>query len=381
MSPINWYFAIYTGFVLIYLWLRFSMFVLGKEPEYKDYPSFMSVIVPCFNEEPKLLKKCINSLIESDGKKEIIVIDDGSKNEDTLKMLKTFEKFVKVLYLKNNLGKRHAQYEGFKIMRGDVMVTIDSDTIIEKNALTELIKPFNDDNIGAIAGNVRVLNKNVNWLTKTIDARYRNAFEFERESQSSFGNVNCCSGVLSAYRTQLLKRVLKKYVFQKFLNEKCNFGDDRHLTNLILSMGYKVVFRKKSIAYTEAPTTIKEYIVQQIRWKQSFIRESLISMKFMSQKGFLFTLETLMIAIYPLFGLIVRLSIFIVPLFFPLMLIYYFVIINLMAIIINLNFIPEWEPFKFSIFYAWIHIFIIYWLYFIALYKVFVQRTTAWGTR
>jgi hyaluronan synthase len=69
------------------------------------------------------------------------------------------------------------------------------------------------------------------------------------------------------------------YVTQRFLGQECTFGDDRHLTNLVLREGYQVIFDEGAVSYTEVPTTVSQYIRQQVRWNKSFYREMIWSLR------------------------------------------------------------------------------------------------------
>jgi hyaluronan synthase len=87
--------------------------------------------------------------------------------------------------------------------------------------------------------------------------------------------VMCCSGPLAVYRASVVDQVMGRYVNQSFLGKFCTFGDDRHLTNLVLARGLLVVMDPRAHCITEVPTTLWQYIRQQIRWNKSFYREML----------------------------------------------------------------------------------------------------------
>jgi hypothetical protein len=107
------------------------------------------------------------------------------------------------------------------------------------------------------------------WPSRTS----ANAFNQERAAQSLFHVVTCCSGPFAAYRRSVIDRVKDRYVSQTFLGESCTYGDDRHLTNLVLAEGYRVCFDGRAEAHTAAPTRIGIFLRQQIRWNKSFFRE------------------------------------------------------------------------------------------------------------
>ena len=151
------------------------------------------------------------------------------------------EKFQVILADKNR-GKREAQKLAFDKSDSEIYVTIDSDTIIGvPDGIADIVKQFKNPQVGAVTGDVRVSNKNKNFLTKLIGYRYWTAFHQERAAQSLFDVLMCCSGPFSAYRKSVVDKIKGKYVSQNFLGHRCTYGDDRHLTNLILEGKYSVL--------------------------------------------------------------------------------------------------------------------------------------------
>jgi cellulose synthase/poly-beta-1,6-N-acetylglucosamine synthase-like glycosyltransferase len=127
---------------------------------------------------------------------------------------------------------------------------------------------------------VGVENESSNVLTRLIASRYWMAFNQERAAQSLFGVTMCCSGPFSAFRGSLIRELKDEYVGQSFFGRPCTFGDDRHLTNLILRAGYRVVYDDHAHAKTNVPDTLGAYLRQQVRWNKSFYREALWTARF-----------------------------------------------------------------------------------------------------
>jgi hyaluronan synthase/N-acetylglucosaminyltransferase len=247
------------------------------------FPS-VSIIVPVYNEEPEILAACLQSLCDQDYEQlEILIVDDGSKQREQLKktVYAKFEKHPRIhmVYTPINVGKRHAQKFGFNRCTGNIIVTIDSDTVIPRTGVAQLVQRFRDPTVGAVTGDVQVENHAVNILTRLIGYRYWSAFHQERAAQSFFYVLTCCSGPFSAYRKEVVDRVKDRYTSQKFLGRRCTFGDDRHLTNLVLEEGYHVVFDSRAIAYTHVPENMRTYLKQQLRWNKSFYREMLWTLR------------------------------------------------------------------------------------------------------
>jgi cellulose synthase/poly-beta-1,6-N-acetylglucosamine synthase-like glycosyltransferase len=189
----------------------------------------------------------------------------------------------------SNGGKRHVQYlawkRGFLLgLRAELYVTVDSDTALDFDAIYRIALNFCNPEVGAATGYVDVGNWNHTWLTRLIDMRYWSAFHVERAAQSFWSSVMCCSGPLAAYRAQAADLVMDDYVNQMFKGRLCTFGDDRHLTNLILALGWLVLMDPTAHCLTDVPEKIREYIPQQKRWSMSFYREMIWSLDGL-QKG------------------------------------------------------------------------------------------------
>jgi hyaluronan synthase len=244
----------------------------------------VAIIIPTYNEEPADLERCVQSALSQkyDAALSVIVIDDGSKDKRGINHIR--EKFSNVPHLhihefEKNKGKRHAQKFAFDFFGDsvDIMVTIDSDTVLAPDSVAHLVLLFADPKVGAVTGDVRAIKQN--FLSTLIDARYWTAFNQERAAQSLFGTVLCCSGPLAAYRNTIIQKVKESYVSQKFLGQNCTYGDDRHLTNLILEQGYTVHYERRAKAWTYVPQKIKPWLKQQTRWNRSFYRELLWTLK------------------------------------------------------------------------------------------------------
>ena len=122
-----------------------------------------------------------------------------------------------------------------------------------------------------------------NTLTKMQTVRYYVAFSVLKAAESVFSSVTCCSGCCAAYRRSALTPVLDAWLNQKFLGRPATFGDDRSLTNMILRT-HKVIYDSKARVSTLVPETYSQFFRQQLRWKKSWVRESLIATTFIWKK-------------------------------------------------------------------------------------------------
>lgn len=270
------------------LWFRYKPQTIGLE-EKVDWP-FVSVIMPALNEE-ELVGKSIDSIFSCNyphEKFEVICINDGSTDLTYLHMMRAKLKYrdrLKVINFRQNLGKRKALYSGLKKSRGEIIVTVDTDSKIGRSAIRNLVVPLiKDEKTGAVAGRVAVLNEKQNFLTRMLSIRYSISFNFGRAYQSVYGAVFCCPGALTAYRKTILKGFIQEWVNQKFLNIPCTYGEDRALTTQILKAGYMTRFQSNALVYTKAPSKFVQMNKMYLRWTRSYIRESILFSRFMFSK-------------------------------------------------------------------------------------------------
>ncbi len=273
--------SIYTVLGLSYVWFQYTILLSSRVIKYPEQNMPISIIVPAYNEDKVLFTHCINSILNTKytGKKEIIIVDDGSTN-NTFDIAQSYQKkypgLVRAFKLPKNLGKRKAQARGVLESKGEIIITVDSDTILHNNALIEIVKPFSDPKIGAVCGNILILNKNENWLTKFTSSMYWGAFNMGRKIHGSLNFMQVCSGALGAYRKDGLLKLLPKYVTQSFYGKPVKIGDDRYLTQRFQTkLRYNIAFAKEAIAWTDSPSSFKKYFIQLLRWRRSTIFESL----------------------------------------------------------------------------------------------------------
>jgi chitooligosaccharide synthase NodC len=280
---------------------------VGRPPLRERVVSMPSVdvIVTSYNEESSSLDGCLASLAAQDyaGEVSVWIVDDDSPNRDELMPIYAHygpRPGWNVLLAAVNRGKRHAQDLAFARCGGEIIVTVDSDTLVDTDGITELVHALQEPNVAAVTGNVGVTNWRTNLLTRLIGMRYWVAFNQERAAQSFFRTVLCCSGPLAAYRADVLAQVWDRYIDQTFRGIDCTYGDDRHLTNLVLGAGYDTAYVPSAEAVTNAPETIPQYLRQQLRWNKSFYRELLWTLPFILTRPPYMVFEILVQAALPL---------------------------------------------------------------------------------
>lgn len=285
----------YSICLVTYVLSRIVLAYFYEIPRDRDqnYEPSVFIIVPCKNEEENISKtiRRFPVLDYPKDKLEVLLINDGSTDntlseiKKTLKVIKNSGLKIKLLNWKVNKGKRYGLATGIKRSKSEIIVVIDSDSFVEKNSIKELVRYFTDPMVGAVAAHTDVYNHDTNVLTRMQDVRYWISFKAHKSAEALFGSVTCCPGCCSAYRRAYVMQILGQFLNQRFLGARCTYGDDRSLTNFILSKGYKCLYAPEALAYTIVPDNWETYLRQQFRWKKSWTKETLMASKFMWKKN------------------------------------------------------------------------------------------------
>lgn len=282
------YFYGYSFIVSLYFLTRFGLWRYYQPPGLPP-PGFepsISIVISV-RDEQDAIAKTIASCFETeypDDKREVLVVDDGSQDSTPAVLRELLPKYPKLrVFTIPPSGKRAGMATGVRHSSGELIVFVDSDTFLYRDALRMIIRGFEDPTLGASAGHTEVANADVNALTGLQEVRYLLSFRLMKAAESVFSCVTCCPGCLSAYRKSYLVAVIEPWLNQKFLGAKATFGDDRSLTNFILR-DHRVIYNSLAAGSTLVPETWKRYLTQQVRWKKSWLRETLIAGRFMRKK-------------------------------------------------------------------------------------------------
>lgn len=282
-------FASYSIAVVIYVLGRFVLSLAYRPTPDRGYRPTVSIIIPAFNEEDGIIGT-IRSCIEIDYPAhltEVIAVNDGSTDRTWRRILEAKEQFPQLyaVDLGRNYGKRGAMAEGIRRARGEVLVFVDSDSYLDADAVSAIVQPFADSRVGAVVGHAEVRNASVNWMTKMQQVRYYSAFRVIKGTESMLsGTVTCASGCCAAYRRSVVMPLLDDWEFQTFLGRPATFGDDRALTNRILNR-HRVVYQESARAETTVPERPRVFFRQQLRWKKSWLRESMQVVRYFWRKN------------------------------------------------------------------------------------------------
>jgi hyaluronan synthase len=171
---------------------------------------------------------------------------------------------------------------------------------LEPNALEEMYTLLmSSPNLGGVTADVKIWNRSTSFLALMCAIRYWFAFNIERGCQSFWGCVTCIAGPMALYRIYDLDRIVGPWSLQRFGGKETTFGDDRHLTNRVLSLGVQTRFTHRTFCQSESPTTFVRWVKQQTRWSRSFFREAFWFPCAFAYQSFWLTVETTIQSLYP----------------------------------------------------------------------------------
>lgn len=248
----------------------------------------ISFVIPCMNEEDEIqntIGTCYASHYPRD-LIEVIVINDASTDASQLKIFEMKDHYpnLKIIDWSQNRGKRHGMAEGFRSATGEIVIQLDSDSRIEPRDVSKVVEAFRNSKVGAVSFHTDPANADENLLTRMQAAYYFLSFRILKAAESTFRVVFCCSGCASAYRREVVVPILDEWLEEKFLGKPVTWGDDRALTNRVLREGYQTLYSDRVRAYTIVPSTLRQFMKQQIRWKKGWFVNSLFASKFIVRR-------------------------------------------------------------------------------------------------
>ncbi|MEM4259613.1 MAG: glycosyltransferase family 2 protein [Candidatus Woesearchaeota archaeon] len=248
-------------FLLIILSYYILIFVrVKKQEKEKDFRS-ISIIIPAHNEE-KYISECLNSVLSANfqGKKEIIVVDDGS-NDKTSEIVKKFKKKGVILLRTKHIGKSAVINTALKIAKGELIGIVDADSIIEKNSLMEMHSVISKKDVVGVTGVIKVKNRKKHILMWVhIEQLYNSLLRYLLSKINA--NVST-PGPLSVYRKKALIEV------GGFSTE--GFSEDLDITIRLIRKGYKISFAEKALVETYMPEDSKGFFRQRTRFARGML--------------------------------------------------------------------------------------------------------------
>ena len=221
------------------------------------YPT-VSVVIAAFNEE-KVIARTVRALLDGGyANLEVIVVDDGSRDDTGGVVARTFADDPRVrLLTKENGGKAAALNLGITAASGEILVNLDADTLFALDTVPRLCRHFADPNVGAVAGNVQVGNRG-NLLTRWQSVEYITSQNFDRRAYEMLNSIPVIPGAVSAWRASAVREA------GGYSTD--TLAEDADLTWRVRRLGWKLRTDSTAYAFTEAPEHLRDLVKQRFRW-------------------------------------------------------------------------------------------------------------------
>ncbi|WP_260987167.1 bifunctional polysaccharide deacetylase/glycosyltransferase family 2 protein [Kocuria rosea] len=228
----------------------------------EDRLPLVSVILPVFNEEP-VIARTLTALRASDYPNlEVIAVDDGSTDR-TLAIMREHAASWPALTVitQPNGGKSIASNHGIMAARGEIVVTLDGDTLFEPQTVRMFARHFYAQDakrpVGAVAGHVKVGNR-TGLLTMWQSLEYISGICVTRMGEGVAGAISIVPGACAAWRKEALQAA------GGYSHD--TLAEDADLTMTLQKLGWAVVQENRAVAWTEAPMTVRGLAKQRLRW-------------------------------------------------------------------------------------------------------------------
>jgi len=247
-------FVVYTYFgypVLLVIMAK----LLGKPLDKKDFTPSVTMIIAAHNEEQTIRNKLENAL-DMDypkGKFDIIVMSDGSSDRTDDIVLEFFNRKVRLIRVPERNGKAHAINTAVPETQGEIILFADARQYYDKNAIIELVRNFNDSKVGAVSGELYLVNHDGRGVGEGVGTYWKYE-KLLRKMESRLYSTSGATGAIYAIRKELYRQI----------------PDDTILDDVVIPMnivlsGYRVVFEENAKAYDKVASTAKQELTRKIR--------------------------------------------------------------------------------------------------------------------
>jgi hyaluronan synthase len=266
----------------IYVWLVWALKRLAAR-RYRPFtgspgPLTVTVLVPVFREPEPVFRRVLASVC-AERPFELIAVVDGGDGAVAAVAADYCDRVLRM----PKAGKRAAIAAGLAASdpSTDVVVVLDSDTVWEPGALTELLRPFADPRVGGVTPRQAIFDVGNDPVRRLADWIEDLRYLLTVPAQSVFGQVGCLAGRTIAYRRVAFEPAVAALVRQTVFGVAQHVGDDRVLTNELLRAGWRTVYQSTALVWTDAPPDWRTFWRQQLRWGRSSQRETLLSLRWL----------------------------------------------------------------------------------------------------
>ncbi|QTF07808.1 poly-beta-1,6 N-acetyl-D-glucosamine synthase [Brenneria izadpanahii] len=249
----------------LYFWFHYERhWPWGKDvppPTLKGEP-LVSVLIPCYNEEQNARETIEAALAQRYQNIEVIAINDGSKDDTAavLNQLASEYDRLRVIHLASNQGKAVALQTGAAAAKSDLLVCIDGDALLDRDAVVYLAAPLVDNpRVGAVTGNPRIRTRST-LIGRMQVGEFSSIIGLIKRTQRVYGMIFTVSGVVAAFRRRALADV--GYWSPDMLTEDIDISWKLQLRH------WSVFFEPRALCWILMPETLRGLWKQRLRWAQ-----------------------------------------------------------------------------------------------------------------
>ena len=250
-------FYTYIGYGLIlYLILKIKNLLFFKpNPEPDDlFEPNVCLFVTAYNEKDYVKQKVENSFSLDYPKEKIqyLWITDGS-DDGTPNILRKYSS-LEVHHLPERRGKMHAMNRGVKFVKAPIIIFSDTNTILGKNSIREIVAKFRNEKTGCVAGEKRIIEKDADAAAGAGEGIYWKLESWVKRMDAELNSAVGAVGELFAIRTELFEDV-----------ETDTILDDFMISLRIAQKGYSIAYTPNAYAEETASLNVSEELKRKIR--------------------------------------------------------------------------------------------------------------------
>lgn len=256
----------FIGLWITLVWLNVLVLEPQSQPRIPRKLPKVTIVLPCFNKSG-FMEKTVESLSRLNYPQKLIqyiIVDDCSTDSTLAEAMRLQKKYshldINVFAHEQNKGKAGALNTALAQSKGDFFACLDADTSVHPDSLLRIVRHFSQDSVAAVISQVKVDSpKNVYERFQRVEYIVSN---FIRRMMSNLGTLCLTPGVLSAYRTDVLKKI------SGFAEG--GLTEDLEIAMRLRNNGYEIIMEPEAVTYTSVPRKWRALWRQRIRWYRGF---------------------------------------------------------------------------------------------------------------
>lgn len=264
-----WYFALFEfpRYIGLDLLVTVHRWRNPQQPSPPQLPGY-AVVVPVLNEGATVGMTLRSLDTQTHPPAQVILVDDGSTDDTERICARMAAASERIVFLSQGErgGKSAALNRGLRHVTQEIVVFVDSDTTFDRDAMARLVTHFDDPEVAAVGGALRVRNRHANLLTEVQALEYGQSISMARQAKSLLNVLPIISGAFGGFRTSSVRAVG---------GHDPGPGNDSDLTIDLRERGGRIVFAHDAVCHTDVPTKVTKLTKQRRRWCRNVVKNRL----------------------------------------------------------------------------------------------------------